>query len=744
MSFCFAFFSINVYSQQHPNLILSSKGVKDIKQNLGKVPLFDKTLANAILDVESLMRDGVLVPVPKDLAGGYTHEVHKRNFLELYKAGVLYQILDDEKYAQFTKDVLMAYADLYPTLEKHPSDKSYAPGKIFWQCLNDANWLVYMSQAYDAIYNYLNIEEREKLEEQLFRPFADYISKENPRFFNRIHNHSTWGNAAVGMIALVMNDDKLLDRALFGLRDQLKTAVNELDNDGGLINKSDQQEAGFYAQLNHSFSPDGYYTEGPYYQRYAMSPFIFFAQALHNVKPELKIFKHKDGILKKAVYTVLHLSDSEGQFFPINDAQKNMSYKSRELIASVDIIYNINKDQNLLSVVQDQNLVQLDQTGLYVATDLLNEEISDFIKPSKTFSDGPNGKRGGLTVLRTTQNDDKLSCLFKYSAQGMGHGHFDRLSYAFYNNDNEVLQDYGAARWVNIDQKAGGRYLKENKTWAKQSIAHNTIVVDEVSHFKGNTQAGEKSTSEHYFSNLENSKYQITSAKDFNAYEDTELHRTLCLINDPDLYPNAIMLDVFKINGNSEHQYDLPFHFKDHFLEASFEFESNLNTLKPLGRANGYQHVWHEGTANLAKGQYHFSWMSDNRIYTMHALSENYDQMLFGRIGANDPNFNLRRDAFLTQRRKTVSPTFVSVINAHGLYSPVSEIPLSPYAKEIHIRKRMDTQEYTVVELSFESGLSGILFQNNINNDNNKMNSVEIDGKEYIWKGPITFKIIKR
>ena len=29
----------------------------------------------------------------------------------------------------------------------------------------------------------------------------------------------TWGNAAVGMIALVMDDDELLDRALNGVKD---------------------------------------------------------------------------------------------------------------------------------------------------------------------------------------------------------------------------------------------------------------------------------------------------------------------------------------------------------------------------------------------------------------------------------------------------------------------------------------------------------------------------------------------
>jgi len=581
------------------------------------------------------------------------------------------------------------------------------------------------------------------LENQLFRPFADYISKGNPKFYNRIHNHSTWGNAAVGMIALVMNDDELLQRALFGLEEYAKSGKSEFDNDGGLININDQSEAGFYAQLNHSFSPDGYYTEGPYYQRYAMSPFIFFAQALNNVKPELKIFNHKDGILSKAVYALLNLSDGSGQFYPINDAQKRMSYKSRELIASVDIVYSLNQSKSLLSVVKDQGIVQLDQTGLFAAKGVKECDLEPFLKPSKVFSDGANGERGGLTILRTEYEGNDLSCLFKYSAQGMGHGHFDRLSYAFYNNDNEVLQDYGAARWVNIDQKAGGRYLKENKTWAKQSIAHNTIVIDEISHFNGNTQKGEESTSVAYFNSLDDPRFLITSAKDLNAYENTELHRTLCLINDQSLYPNPIMLDIFKVNGSGEHQYDMPFHFKNHFMRSSFDFDTNLTSLKPLGDDFGYQHVWHEATASLSIGQYDFSWLTDDKFYTLHALSSDNDQMIFGRIGANDPNFNLRHDAFLVQRRKNAtSPIFISVVNAHGSYSAISEIPKTPYAKNISIEKSLDDGDYTVVKLSFENGKNAMLFQSNKNNEASKVHRVDIDGKIYLWEGAIELKIL--
>lgn len=738
MFFCSLY--ISALSQNHPNLILTKQGIENIQRSKNS-GLFTNTVKQAIIDVDQLMEDGINVPVPKDLAGGYTHEVHKRNFLELYKAGALYQILGDVKYAEFTKNVLLAYADLYPTLERHPSDKSYAPGKLFWQCLNDANWLVYMSQAYDNIYDYLSVSDRTKLESQLFRPFADFISLENPRFYNRIHNHSTWGNAAVGMIALVMNDEALLERALYGIPDLLQKTKKEYDNDGGLINPDEQNEAGFYAQMNHSFSPDGYYTEGPYYQRYAMSPFLFFGQALHNSKPELEIFAFKEGILVKSIYALLNLTDSHGQFYPINDAQKGMSYKSRELVAAVDIIYNYNKDPKLLSVAKDQGVVQLDQTGFLISTDVEQMDAPSFVKKSMMFRDGAHGKKGGLSVLRTTFKDNNLSCLFKYSAQGMGHGHFDRLSYSFYNNEVEVLQDYGAARWVNIDQKAGGRYLKENKTWAKQSIAHNTIVKNKTSHFKGNTQVGEAAYSQHHFSNFDDSKYQITSAIDVNAYADTDMLRTLIMVNDSDFYPNPLLVDVFSLKDEGENDYDLPFHFGRHLLNSSLEPTVPLNALETLGDDNGYQHVWQEGLASIAAQQYSVTWMNSNKLYTMHGVSNIGDEIVFARVGANDPHFNLRHDAFFIHRKKsTQSPTYVSVINAHGEYSPVSEIPTRPYPQEIKIDLLLDNEEYTVVKLMTDDSELFIMLSK-VNSAKDVNHNVKIKGTDFNWKGP--YKIFK-
>ena len=142
----------------HPKLIMTQDGVQKMRAALGKVPLFDATVAKVKAEVDTEIESGIDVPIPKDFSGGYTHARHKQNFFVMQKAGTLYQILEDERYANYVRDMLFQYEAMYRDLPLHPKERSYARGKLFWQCLNDANWLVYTSQAYDAIHDYLSAE----------------------------------------------------------------------------------------------------------------------------------------------------------------------------------------------------------------------------------------------------------------------------------------------------------------------------------------------------------------------------------------------------------------------------------------------------------------------------------------------------------------------------------------------------------------------------------------------------------
>ena len=715
-------------SQAHPGLILTKKGVNNIKENLGNIPIFDASFAKVKAEIDAEIESGIHMPIPKDYSGGYTHDRHKRNMVVLQKAGVLFQILDDEKYAKYVKDMLMQYEEMYKTLPLHPKTRSYARGKLFWQCLNDSNWLVYVSQAYDCIYNYLSEEERNKLETNLFRPFADHISIGSPQFYQRVHNHSTWGNAAVGMIGLVMNDQELIDRALYGIKG-VDLDRKAKDDDGGFLNKDGK--AGFLANIEEPFSPDGYYNEGPYYQRYAMYPFLIFAEGLHNVRPELKIFEYKEGVLLKSINALLNLSDAKGNFFPLNDGQKGMSYYTSALVTAVDISYHFGEqDPGLLSIAKEQDRVLLDDSGLTVALGIKNGKAIPFNKKSINLSDGPDGTQGGVGILR---NED-IELVFKYAAQGSSHGHYDKLSYSLYEKGEEIIQDYGLARFVNIEQKGGGNYLKENKTWAKQTIAHNTLTQNETSHFNAKYEIGSKNHSVlHYFSS-ENESVQVVSAKEENAYPGTEMLRTMAIIKDED-FEKPYMFDIMKVTSNKANQYDFPYYFLGQVLKTNFEYKIP-ETLKALGSKYGYQHLYLEGFAKATTGNTKFSWLNKGKFYTLTTVTNTNDEILFTRIGANDPEFNLRREAALMLRRKDAKNTiFVSIIEAHGSYSPVSESAVNSNSSIKELKVVLDTEEYTAIAITSVNDTTKLFITANIRASKEATHNLKINGKNYEWSG---------
>ncbi|WP_252736394.1 alginate lyase family protein [Maribacter dokdonensis] len=719
-------------AQEHPSLILTKAGVQNIRAELGNVPLFDASLEKLKQEVDAEIALGIDTPVPQDYSGGYTHERHKRNMVVMQQAGVLYQILDDAKYAKYVKDMLMQYEAMYKTLPLHPKTRSYARGKLFWQCLNDSNWLVYVSQAYDCIYDYLDKAERKKLEKNLFRPFADHISVDSPQFYQRVHNHSTWGNAAVGMIGLVMNDKELIDRALYGIKGVSldKTAK---DDDGGFLNKDGK--AGFLANIEEPFSPDGYYNEGPYYQRYAMYPFLIFAEGLHNVKPELKIFEYKDGVLLKSIDALLNLSDADGDFFPLNDGQKGMSYYNNALVTAVDISYYFgNQDPGLLSIAAKQNKVLLDDTGLAVALGVKNGKAEPFEKKSINLSDGPEGKQGGVGILRS----DGLELVFKYASQGSSHGHYDKLSYSYYENGDEVLQDYGLARFVNIEQKGGGNYLKENKTWAKQTVAHNTLVQNEQSHYQGKYDIGSKYHPNLYLFDSSQENIQIVSATETNAYPGTKMHRTMAIIKQ-DGFEKPFMLDILKVTSDSTNQYDLPFYFMGQVVKTNVDYKIP-NTLEPLGEHNGYQHLWLEGTGMTNNENTKFSWLDNGRFYTMTSATLPNDELKLVRIGANDPEFNLRREAGVILRRKDINNTlFVSTIESHGSYSPVSELAINSNSTIKELKVVVDTAAYTAIEITAINDETSLFIIANTNNSKEAEHKLKINDKNYEWSGSYHF-----
>ncbi|ANQ49918.2 alginate lyase family protein [Flammeovirga sp. MY04] len=719
----------NVFSQ-NGNLITSEAQLQEMKLALKSDNLFHSAVNDAIEEVAPYLKSGLDVPVPKDLAGGYTHSQHKLNYTIMQKAGMLYQLTGNEQYAELIKNTLLKYAELFPTFDRHPATRSYSPGKFFWQCLNDANWLVYTSQAYSSIYEWLDAGTRDKLNKELFRPYADFLSVQTPQFFNRLHNHSTWANAAVGMIGLVIHDEDLIQKSLYGLPFENLYAK---DNDGGDIIRADQKKAGFLANIDHAFSPDGYYFEGPYYQRYAMYPFLMYAVALDRNKKELDIFNYDNKILLKGIETLVQLSNEKGEFFPLNDAQKGMSYYSRELKLAISIAYehgDVHRN-GLLSIVKELNAVPLNYGGFLESNAIAQGKATTYQKRSLLVTDGNKGDKGAIGILRGSRQE----YIMKFTQHGMGHGHFDRLSYLMYNKGDEVLQDYGAARYVNINQKDGGGYLKENKTWAKQTVAHNTLVIGDRTQCNAKVEKAESATPELYYFNAEDENVQIMSAKDSIAYDGVHQQRTLVLIKD-NAFENPLLLDLFRADLPSDQKLRMPYNYKGQMMYSTFDNQP-LNSLPVMGKKDGFQYLWKVGEAP-SKGDFNqVNWFNNKVFYTLNMATSAEDSINFVLLGANDPKMNLRNDKAFhwLKTGKKGSNLYASVLETHGGYSYITELAPHTYSSIKNVNVVYNTNAYSAVTFENKEGKKWRFIMCNNDSSSSSKHKLKIGETTLKWKG---------
>lgn len=700
--------SVAVHSAQaSQGMLLSTVEAAEIRSHYTQLPLLNHSLKAMQQDVLALMAQPIDVPVPKDAGGGYTHEQHKKNGQAIFQAATLFKITGERRFGDFAVKLLLRYADLYPSLKPHPLHKHQAPGKLFWQILNDAVWLVYAIQGFEQVQALLTPKQFEQISDNLLHPYVRYLAIDSAATFNKIHNHGTWAAAAVGMTGLVLDEASYVEMALKGGK-----------RDGS---------SGFLKQLDQLFSPDGYYTEGPYYQRYALMPFVVFARALDREQPQWNIFKYRDQVLLKAIYACINLSYNN-RLFPLNDAIKDKGLDTIELVYAVDIAYSLTGDAGLLSIAQAQGQVTLTGDGLRVAQDLAADKAQPFPFTSQLFRDGASGDEGGVAVLRNLESNSAL--VVKAASQGMGHGHFDRLSWQFYDSGHEIVTDYGAARYLNVVTKRGGVYLPENNSWAKQTIAHNTLVVDERSHFDGKLgKASATSPKLEYFSE----KLSAVTATEPNAYPGVSFSRTFALLNSA-LLNGPLVIDLLAVASKQKHQYDLPLHYNGQLTYTSAVPTVALDKLQPLGVANGYQHLWKKAQWTVDKKPAQISWLTGNRFYSLTSVLPDGGQILFTELGANDPEFNLRRENALVLRQSDQANThFLSVLESHGEYNGVREFTLQP-TSQISNLQLIQEKLINAVIVTLHNG-DRVLLMQAASRDKESRHKLSVAGKNYHWQG---------
>ncbi|MUJ27719.1 chondroitin lyase [Aliivibrio fischeri] len=699
-------------------ILLTDAEIEQLHLEVGRSTLMGKTIEAHKKDVDAFMQLPLDVPGHGE-AGGYEHNRHKQNYTYMNLAGRLFLVTKEEKYANFVKELLAIYADKYLTFDFHVQKNTNPTGRLFHQILNEHCWLLFTSLAYSCVASTMTEEERSTVVERIFEPMLDMFTVKYAHDFDRIHNHGIWAVAAVGICGLAIGKREYLDMSVYGI---------ERNKTGG-----------FLAQISELFAPSGYYMEGPYYHRYAIRPTCVFAEVIHRHMPEVDIYNFKGQVIGNTVQAMLSTAYPNGEFPALNDSSRTMGITDMGVQVAVSVYSkHYELDENILGMAKIQDRVWMHSCGLELskAYEKASEkhEINMPFWPSVELNEGPDGHFGAQGFIRMQDKKGDVSQLvMNYGQHGMGHGNFDTLGITFFNRGQEVLREYGFCRWVNVEPKFGGRYLGENKSYARQTIAHNAVTVDEQCQNNFDVERADKVHGLPHFFKVNDTNINGMSAFANDHYDGLDMQRSVFMLKLDEL-ESPLLLDLYRVVSEGEHQYDYSHQYEGQIVRTNFEYKANKE-LNTLGSDFGYQHLW-----NVASGAANdtalVSWLQNNTYYTWLGTSSNTNnEVIFTRTGANDPSFNLRSEPAFILRSKGPSTLFASVLETHGYFNEEFEQSVNARGVVKNIQVIGHTVVGSVVEIQTEHSNVTVMVSNQFGATESTAHTVELNGKSYSWRG---------
>ncbi|MCX6911353.1 MAG: heparinase II/III family protein [Verrucomicrobia bacterium] len=201
------------FPAQHPYLALTPQDIARARERVAQFGWAKQSLKNLVEEAnKTVVKPFAKLPEKGDTA-------HWGISSRLFTAAVAAALTGERRYAEWVRDGLLAYADLYPTL---PLTRGRC--KVFSQSsLYEAMWLAPIAQAYDLVVESgaLTDAQRRHIENNLLRAAVvcfkvdDY--EHDPRISDlhyRCYNFQAWHLSAVGLVGLALRDAELVDWAV--------------------------------------------------------------------------------------------------------------------------------------------------------------------------------------------------------------------------------------------------------------------------------------------------------------------------------------------------------------------------------------------------------------------------------------------------------------------------------------------------------------------------------------------------
>ncbi|MFI3326269.1 MAG: heparinase II/III family protein [Clostridia bacterium] len=468
----------------------------------------------------------------------WTYFYRNQAILTLMKLAVLYKMDKNPKDLENYKKILGFYADNYTKFALHVKGEIMddlthdvgGAGRIMPQGLNEAIVAIRIIISLEILGDDLDKGFVNGLTAKLFNPMTQILI---PQLI-RIHNIPCWLNSAVGVIGLFTKNQELIDlvfKGEFGINEQLKQGV----------------------------TADKFWYEGSIHYNFFLLEGVTYLMAFSEIYGQK--FDSK-GIVEQMLIQAYNYAFDNDILPNPNDGWPNVTLKSYEYIYCLATkVFGVNSEVGNIYkhiIANQRKRVEFPLSKPYYYNDISFERLvclpdidimdrKDTVKTSKCFEN---------SYFAMLKNID-INLFMKYGHRGPSHAHPDKM--------NIEIMLFGQS--LSRDLSNTGYASKLCNEWHRQSLSHNTVVVDGENHVStdGGTVLNYNST---------NCKAMVK-----DVYEGVDFQRDVAINADG-------FTDCFNVSSKSIHNYDWIFH-----SEAELATDLNLEDANILFDKNGYEHL---------------------------------------------------------------------------------------------------------------------------------------------------------
>ena len=504
--------------------------------------------------------------------------------------------------------ILLTYAERYQHMESPPLDHINHPGVVTWSGLDESVWLIRMCWAFALLEEMLPEGAADRLARQMFRPGAEHIRRIR---WPEIHNATNWNNAALATLALVLEDEDLLEVALGG-------------------------DLGLEPQLTQGVSQDGIWWEGSLSYHYYMLDAVVWT--LRILRASGRSFDD-GGILKRMFLAPILISFPDLKLPAVNDCwyfiglQQRVGHGIPEADGFYETAYGWFRDPVFAWVLQ-QNYVNRPRTCFEALLDGAREIPSGEEPEWKSL----HLEDLGFAVLRSRDRGNRGHLIFKAGPDGGVHGHHDQLRIQLFANGAPWLPDLGTP----------GYGIELNDTWYQQTASHATGLVD------GLSQPLAEGKINRYEARRRYTVCDASVSWEEGAYAGVEMRRIL-------LWRDHYFVDLLQVRCPTVRDLDWVSQVRGKRTGEPVE----LSPAPPLTGDGGYAHVRLEGQVPETTNP-RLRWRHQGGNLDLYLL-ETSGRMFLGSAPSNPASETL---STCIRRRTAADATFVSVFVPYGQNRP--------------------------------------------------------------------------